>query len=264
MIAVHAGIAIRDIVRSFRQFSLAWFLAWEDIRQRYVRTLLGPLWIVISTGIWFGVMGFVMSNLFRQNLHDYMPFMVCGLLMWVLISTSLSESSTILLAAAGLITSFNIPIFIHYLRFTLRNSIIFFHNLLILLIVLLIFPPKVTEATLLVIPGLLLNMLILTSVAVLLSLMHLRYRDTNVAVASALQILPFITPIFWDKAMLEKHKWIADINPFYHMIDIVRAPVLGEYPSANSWVIASLMGVVLFFLACGLFVRYRQRIIFWL
>ena len=248
MIAIHARTAIRDIGRSFRQFPLAWFLAWEDIRQRYVRTLLGPLWIVLSTGIWFGAMGFVMANLFRQNLHDYMPFMVSGLLMWVLISTSLSESTTILLTASGLITSFSIPIFIHYLRFILRNYIIFFHNLLILLIVLLLFPPKITEATWLVIPGLLLNMLILTSLAV----------------ASALQILPFITPIFWDKAMLEKHKWIADINPFYHMIDIVRAPVLGEYPSGNSWVTASVMGVILFFLACGLFVRYRQRIFFWL
>lgn len=260
----YVTIARRDIACSFRHFSLACFLAWEDIRQRYVRTLLGPFWIVLSTGVWFGVMGFVMAILFHQDMHHYLPFMVSGLLVWVLIATSLGESSTVLTMAAGLISSFAIPIFTHYLRFVLRNYIIFLHNAVILLVVLFIYPPPVTTATWLVVPGLLLDLVILMSLAVLLSLANLRYRDTHLAVQSALQILPFITPIFWSKAMLAKHQWIADINPFYHMIDIVRAPILGHSPSEVSWLAAAGLAAGLLVLACIVFVRYRHRIIFWL
>jgi ABC-type polysaccharide/polyol phosphate export permease len=257
-------LAIQDIVRSLRDIGLAAFLAWEDIRQRYVRTMLGPLWIVLSTGILFSVMGFVMANLLHQKISDYLPFMISGLLVWGLISSSISESSQVLVTSVPLITSFPIPIFTHYIRFVLRNYIIFLHNVIILLIVLALFPPQVNFHTWLVIPGLALDMLILMSMAIFLSLANLRYRDTHLAVASTMQVLPFVTPIFWDRGMLEDHKWIADVNPFYHMIQIVRGPMLGQAVSVVSWEVAAALAVTLLITACFLFTRYRHRIIFWL
>lgn len=260
----YVAIALSDIGRGLRDYRLATFLAWEDIRQRYVRTMLGPLWIVVSTGIWFSMMGFVMANLFGRDPGEYMPFLVTGLLVWLLVSSSINESSSVLTKAAPLISSFPIPIFTHYLRFILRNYIIFMHNVLILLVVLAIFPPTVTAYTWLALPGLLLDLVILMGLSVLLSLANLRYRDTHLAVASAVQILPFITPIFWDRGMLKNHFWIADINPLYHMIQVVRAPVLGQSPAALSWIVTASMAVGLFSAACLLFVRYRHRIIFWL
>jgi len=256
--------AIRDVTGSFRLFGLAFFLAWDDIRQRYVRTMLGPLWIVLSTGIWFAAMGVVMANLFGQSLAEYLPFMASGLLVWLLISTSISESSQVLIAAAPLITSFPIPVFTHYLRFIFRNYIIFLHNLLILAAVLLVYPPDITAATWLVAPGLLLDMFILLGLAVILSLVNLRYRDANLAVASAMQVLPFVTPIFWDKPMLQHHRWLADINPFYHMVEIVRGPILGRAPNLLSWEITGVLALFSLTLAAYLFVRFRHRIIFWL
>lgn len=264
MYPLYVRVAANDIARSIKEFRLAVFLAWEDIRQRYVRTTLGPWWIVFSTGVWFSVIGFVMANLFGQDLNEYLPYIFAGLLAWVLISTSIAESSHVLLSSASLISSFPIPIFTHYIRFVLRNYIIFLHNVLILLIVLLIFPIKVTSSTWLVIPGLLLNMLILMSLSVFLSLANLRYRDTHLAVASAMQVLPFVTPVFWHKEMLKNHAWIADINPFYHMVEIVRTPILGNPPSSLSWLVTSAMALGLLALACLLFIRYRHRIIFWI
>jgi len=264
---MHASFARRarkDMADSFRQFDLALFLAWEDIRQRYVRTMLGPLWIVLSTGIWFGLMGFVMANLFQQKLEDYFPFLISGLLIWVLISTSISESAQVLVSAAPLISTFSIPIFTHFLRFVMRNYIIFFHNLIILVLVFLFYPPHVTVATWLVLPGLALDMIILLGLSVFLSLANLRYRDTHLAVASAMQVLPFLTPIFWDRSMLKTRLWVADFNPFYHMIEIVRGPLLGKAPLMMSWYVAIGMAVCLCGAGCVLFMRYRHRIIFWL
>ena len=104
-------IAYRDIYLAVRQIRLAAFLAYEDIRQRYVRTMLGPLWIVLSTGVWFAVMGFVMSNLFHQPMKEYLPFIISGLLSWVLISTCIQESSQVLVSSAPLIYVFRYSYF---------------------------------------------------------------------------------------------------------------------------------------------------------
>jgi ABC-2 type transport system permease protein len=260
----YVGIAIADISKGLRDYRLAAFLAWEDIGQRYKRTMLGPMWIVLSTGIWFSAMGFVMANLFGHSPAEYLPFMTSGLLVWLLISASIIDSAQALTVAAPLISSFPIPIFTHYLRFVMRNYFVFLHNVIILLIVFAIYPPEVTHYTWMVIPGLLLNMVILMSLAVFLSLANLRYRDTHLAIASAMQVLPFITPIFWDRGMLKAHLWIADINPLYHMIQIVRSPLLGQAASIHSWMIASGLAAGLFAGACLLFVRYRHRIIYWL
>jgi ABC-type polysaccharide/polyol phosphate export permease len=264
MFSARTRIAIQDITHGLQETGLAAYLAWGDIRQRYVRTMLGPLWIVLSTGIWFSAMGFVMANLFNQGLAQYLPFLISGLLVWMLISMAISEGTQVLISSAPLISSFSIPIFTHFIRFTLRTYIIFLHNLIILLIVFIAFPPPLTAATFLILPGFLLNMLILSGAAVFLSLVNLRYRDTNLAVASALQILPFVTPIFWERGMLSNHRWIADINPFYHMVQIMRAPLLGEAPDLLSWVVTVLIAAGSLGLAFIFFVRYRHRIIFWL
>ncbi len=260
----YVDIAITDIRQGLSGYRLAAFLAWEDIRQRYVRTMLGPMWIVLSTGIWFTAMGFVMASLFGQPPSEYMPFMTAGLLVWLLISSSVIDSSQTLTLAAPLISSFPIPVFTHYLRFVMRNYFIFLHNVIILVIVFAIYPPKVDMYTWLALPGLLINMVILMSLAVFLSLANLRYRDTHLAVASAMQVLPFITPIFWDRGMLKNHHWIADINPLYHMIQIVRCPLLGQQAEAVSWAVTGGLAVSMFIGACLMFVRYRHRIIFWL
>lgn len=258
------NLAVQDILLGFKRFSLAVFLAWEDIRQRYVRTMLGPLWIVLSTGVWFGVMGFVMANLFGQRVGEYLPYLVSGLTVWLLISSCVNESSQVLVSSAPLITSFRIPIFTHYIRFILRNTIIFLHNALILGIVLCIFPPAVSADTWLLIPGLFVDLVILVAMAIFLSLANLRYRDTGLAIASAMQVLPFITPIYWNKESLHSNTWIADINPLYHMVEVVRAPILGHAPAPLSWAVAIGSAVFLFAGAVMMFIRYRHRIIFWL
>jgi ABC-type polysaccharide/polyol phosphate export permease len=256
--------ALADIVQGFRQIDMAAYLAWDDIRERYVRTFLGPLWIVLSTGIWFGVMGFVMGNIFGQHVSDYLPYLVCGLVSWLLISTCISEGSQVLIQAKRIITSYNLPIFLHFLRFILRNKIIFLHNAVILVVVLIIFPQPLTANTWLLIPGLLLNILILTSGAVLLALANIRYRDTHMVITNALQVLPYVTPIFWKRDMLKNHTWVADFNPIYHMIEVIRAPLLGTAPTTLSWMFTVGLGLTMPALALIAFLRFRHRIIFWL
>ncbi len=256
--------ARRDFAQSFKLIGLASFFAWQDIHERYVRTMLGPLWIVLSTGIWLGAMGFVMSSVFNQELREYLPYLACGLVTWQLFASSISEGAQVLVTAKRIIVAFNLPIFIHFIRYALRNSIIFLHNVVIILIVFLIFPQVLTAEMLLVVPALLLNIVILVSGAVILSLLNIRYRDTHLVIINALQVLPYVTPIFWHRDMLGERTWIADLNPLYHMIEIARAPMLGLNPALLSWQVTIGLAVGLPLAAFAMYLRYRHRIIFWI
>ena len=45
---VAAGMDLQEGVRDWR---LSRLLAWQDIKQRYRRSTLGPLWLTLSSGI---------------------------------------------------------------------------------------------------------------------------------------------------------------------------------------------------------------------
>ena len=45
------ALALRDIVGGARASHLWGMLAWQDIRRRYRRSVLGPIWLTISMGV---------------------------------------------------------------------------------------------------------------------------------------------------------------------------------------------------------------------
>jgi lipopolysaccharide transport system permease protein len=57
---------------------------------------------------------------------------------------------------------------------------------------------------------------------------------------------------------------MLDLNPFYHFIQIVRAPLLDQEPSLENWVVSISIAVVGWIVTLMLFGRYRRRIAYWL
>ena len=83
-------------------------------------------------------------------------------------------------------------------------------------------------------------------------------------VVSFLQVIFFVTPVFWAPDSLGRWKVFADLNPLFAAIDIVRAPLLGISSQPWSWPImlaTTLIGGSGTFL---FFARFRSRIAYWL
>jgi len=57
---------------------------------------------------------------------------------------------------------------------------------------------------------------------------------------------------------------LAHINPVFHFIEIVRAPLLGKLPMAESWLVALVTIGLGFAAALLLFQRVSRRIVYWL
>jgi ABC-2 type transport system permease protein/lipopolysaccharide transport system permease protein len=90
-----------------------------------------------------------------------------------------------------------------------------------------------------------------------------RFRDVPQLINSVVQIVFFVTPIMWKPELLRSRTFIADFNPFYHLLEIVRAPLLGTLPSAKSYIAVLLITLVNVVIVGAFFARFRSRISYW-
>jgi lipopolysaccharide transport system permease protein len=91
-----------------------------------------------------------------------------------------------------------------------------------------------------------------------------RYRDMQQVVVSLLQVLMFLTPIFWRADQLPQRSVFVDWNPAYYFVEVVRAPLLGTQAHEGVYATAAWITAALCLAGLLLFARYRLRIVYWL
>lgn len=236
-----------------------------DIRIRYKRTVLGPLWITLSMTATFIAVGMLFSAVYKNDVHHYLPYLACGMVIWALIGAIAAEGPTIFVNAHHIISSLRVPLVVHVLRCVVRNGIVFFYNSAAAAASYFVLGGEWHASQGLLLLTLPLFFTILFSAGLILAIVGARYRDLGPMLTVGLQLLFFMTPIMWTPGDLpDARKWWVAVNPFYHVIEIVRAPMLGEIPPPLSvWV-----SLVCLLLLAGtgylLFCLFRRRISYWL
>ena len=81
----------RDLLAGVRAWPLWTMLGWNDIRQRYRRSVLGPFWITISMAIFIALLGVIYSHIFNIGLKTYLPYLSLGYIIWGFISDDRGE-----------------------------------------------------------------------------------------------------------------------------------------------------------------------------
>lgn len=257
-------LAVRDIIDGLRLWRLAFTLGWLDIKLRYRGSLLGPLWLTLSTAVMIGALGVLYAALFHMNLREYLPFLALSQVLWAFLSSLISDGCVCFTSSEPLILSNRMPLSVHAIRALVRGVLILAHNVIVIVIVDVWFRVWPGEALPLVIPGLLLWMVDCFAIALFLGAVGARFRDIPPIVGSIVQIAFFITPVIWKPAQLGVHAWVLPFNPFFCLLEIVRAPMLGEVPSQMTWLMAGVFSLLLFAATWWLFTRSRGRVAFWL
>ena len=258
----------RDILEGIRNHRLWGFLGWQDIRQRYRRSLLGPLWLTLSTGLMLTMMSFLYGGILKMSIDIYAPYLVAGTIIWNLISSLLNECCNSLIESSNIIKQVRLPISIHVIKVVWRNYIIFFHNAIIIVLVWAYFDRNFNFYELL---SIVISLVVIAANGLLIGLILgpicARYRDISQIVTNIIQITYFITPIMWMPSVIADRgfaRWILLFNPLFHFIEIFRAPLLGLPTPHESWII--VFAITIFnVIACIFFLgRFRNRIPYWL
>lgn len=255
--------ALDDFLEGLHRWELWGTMGWYDVRQHYRRSVLGPFWLTLSMGIMVGALGFLYGGLFGHSMQDYLPYLALGLIFWAFMASFMTEGCAVFTAAAPFIHQVNAPLSIYPFRLLWKNLIILAHNALVFLGIAVLFGVWPGAAIIFLIPALALVAIAGFSTSVLLGLLTSRFRDIPPIVASLVQILFFASPILWKPDQVPARAVFVDSNPFYHLLNIVRQPLLGEPPALSSWIFSFGLTVVVLLLAAMAFVRFRSRIAYW-
>jgi ABC-type polysaccharide/polyol phosphate export permease len=262
------GEALEDLAGTLSHWRLWIELGLRDIKARYRRTVIGPFWTVLSAAIFILALGVVYSLLWHIDISEFLPYFSAGYISWILLTTSVSESCSAFTSASQVITSLRLPYMMHIFHIIWRNLIVFAHCLVVHAAVLLFFRVPLTAGFLLLPVGLALLIVNLYWVGLIIAIVCARFRDITQVITSVLLIALFVTPIFWPASRLDGQPLakllLADCNPAYHLIEVIRQPLLGEAAKPLSYVVLLATGTTGLLLALAFFSRYRRRIAYWL
>jgi len=264
------GRAVADLRQGLSQRELWLSLGWQDIKQRYRRSTLGPLWITIATGVMAAALGILYSILFQIPLATFLPHVTVGLILWGFISGCIKDGSEVFIANEGLIKQLPSALSVHVYRLVWRQVLFLCHNLVIWVVLMVVFPRHLGWELLLAVPGLALLVVNGVWVSLLFGIVATRFRDLAPLLDSLVQLLFYMTPIVWTTSTLKAQGGqvadrarIAEINPLFHYLEIVRAPMIGEPVAAYHWWIVlgcTAAGLLLAFVVLR---RFRARVPYW-
>jgi ABC-type polysaccharide/polyol phosphate export permease len=258
------AVAVYDLRDAVARYPLWVHQGWIDVVQRYRRTIIGPFWHTLSLGFFIVAMGTIWAVILKVDAYSYFRYVTINLVIWTLISNFINEGTTILINGQSTALSMRFPFVAFALAHVWRGLLMFLHHMILYVLVVVGTQLIPTPATALAIPALILILLNGVWMSLLIGIGCLKFRDMAPAVASAMQVLIFITPIFWPTTMLgPRLEFVAQFNPFYHLVLILREPLLGVAPPLASWIWSLgflAVGSVITFWIYG---RYRDRFAYW-
>jgi ABC-type polysaccharide/polyol phosphate export permease len=220
-----------------------------DLRLRYRRSALGLAWSLLNPLMMTGILCFVFSAMFHQEIAEYAPFLLVGLAFWNFIASSVNHGCHCLHIGEQYIRQFPAPMAVYPLRTVLGAM---FHFLLALgVAILLTWGFKGTSnvyALWSLLPAVVLLAITGWALAVVVSFGNAYLPDTAQLCEVGLQFAFYLTPIIYTPAAAQASgKKIPGMeaalacNPFAWLVRLLREPILhGHPPSMLTFGIAAL------------------------
>lgn len=241
-------IHARDLLRE---------LVGRDMKLRYKRSFLGIVWSLLNPLLQLLIYYFVFALLLPLNIPHYISFLFTGVLVWNWFHSSVVFATGAIVDNRDLIRRPGFPIAILPTVTVTSHLIHFLIAMPILLIFLIVDVGRITGA-LAALPLVVAVQFIMTlSLAYLVATSHVRFRDTQYLLSVVLQLLFFVTPIFYDMTSIpERYRSLLNLNPMVHLVDAYRAILIhGEWPDPVS--LGILAGGSMLLLAIGYMIFVR-------
>ena len=254
---------LRNLAALLRYRGLIQSLVARELKARYRGSFLGFFWSFINPLLLLLVYSFVFTYIMPANykgIEQYELFLFCGILPWTWFSSSLLESSGVLISGGNLIKKVLFPAEILPIVTVLANMVHFFFGLSILVLFLFWYRAPITPYELLWFPVVVLVQLILTlGFALILSALAVHFRDVRDIIGNLMTFWFFATPIIYPYQAMGDKIWVLNLNPFTHLAISYQEILFFEGPVGHwRWLLA-LGGASIAFFMFGYFVFDRLR-----
>lgn len=255
----------KDIRDSLAHWQFWFHLGLDDILKQYRRSFLGPVWISLNTALFILAFSLIGAQIFRVELREYLVYFCVGHIVFLFLSSLLTEGCQCFIAAQAFLKQTPYPKLVFVLRVLWRCVIVMAHNLPVLLLVVLLFGDLGAIRFDLLLLGWCLTIATAVPLLACLGAVCARYRDVPMLVGSVMQIAMFITPVMWRVDQLtDTARAVVYFNPIAAYLELLRAPLMGAVPGPHAYAMAlgvlavSMLGLV------TVFRRSRRRLVYWL
>ena len=220
-------------------------LAWKNVRLRYKSSLLGFAWTLLNPLLFLGIFLLIFSQAFPQ-VPNYAVFALTGLVFWTFFSTVSGHMLGALVENANVLKSLAVP----PLAFPLGQLLAGLFNLALsfipLAFILAWFGWRPAPSHLLILPATALFTVFIFGIGLGLCALNVYFRDIGLLWSALLPAFFYLTPIAYPPDLVpDRLRWIAELNPLYHFIALVRAIIVeGVVPTGEAWITTLLIAAV--------------------
>lgn len=217
----------------------------RELQVRYVRSLLGGLWLILPPLVMIAVYAVVFTHLMRgAGLPDHGPYtysvyLCAGMLSWQWFSELLTRAQVLFTQHAGLIRKTTVP----WGVLLACDALVATAGLAIQLVLfgLLLAGVGLWPGWALVaaLPVLVVQGLLALGIGLLLSVFHVFFRDVGLALPLLLQLWFWLTPIVYPAGILPPAlQPLLDWNPLTPIVQAYQSAVLPGYAALDTAAIA--------------------------
>jgi ABC-type polysaccharide/polyol phosphate export permease len=265
------GIGIMNLWRDMRE-SLGerefWaYAVWLDMVTRYRRTRMGVLWLFLPPLAYVLGLGAVYAQMMGKDLYWFLPHLGFGYILWRFAIQAVTEASDVFHAHNAFVMDGRVRLTDYILRTMAKASLYLGTGLLVVVPIALV-DPTISLSTLptllLTIPVFLLNILWMATV---IALVGARMRDTREIINTCLIFGFLFTPILWDASLVPPDTIrgiVMRLNPFFHLVEFVRAPVFGLMPEPSTLQAIAGMTAGGWLVAAFCYRRYARYVALWI
>jgi len=258
------SVALLDLKEALERYPLWLHQGWVDVVHKYRRTRIGPLWHTISLAIFIVAMGTFYSVILKIDPVTYFRNVTVNYIVWILISSAITDGTGHFVAAQATALSMRFPYCAYSFAQTWRGLLMFGHHLILYILIAAATLLVPSRAMVFAIPALALVLLNCVWLSMITGIACLRFRDLSPAITSGVQVLMLITPVFWPVSMLGKQfAFLAELNPFSHLVAVLRDPMLGRIPDTGDWLWVAGSAAVGWLVTLWIYGRYRDRFAYW-
>jgi lipopolysaccharide transport system permease protein len=234
-------------------------LVLRDLKARYRGSALGLLWTLLNPLLHMAIYVLVFSIYIRIEMEHYAAFLLCGLLPWIWLSSSLLMGATSIVDGGSLLKKVFFPPQILPAVTVMANGVNFLLGIPILFVLLLFFDVHLGSA-LVALPLIILLQYALTlGLTLVVSAASVRYRDIPQILGHMLTFWFFLSPIIYPATQVpERFRAFLSLNPLTPFVVAYQDALLyNEYPSWESIVAMLVIGGIALVVGVLVFDRFR-------
>ena len=266
-IGFNPWVPVSDLFQGAARMPLWTAFAADEIQQRYRRSKLGLVWIVISYLIFVGSISLFFGNFSALGHGHFSVYVAVNFAIFTFLLANFTDGCAVFWRARAWISSVPLPHSVHVFKSVSRSLFVFAIQFALALTMFFYYGYRLHSVAWEAIPAFLILCVDAVLVQMILGYITARYRDIEHLVLSLTRVMFFITPVLWVR---EEHSGpglrntVAVLNPFTHALEIFSAPILGRHADILSWQVILCCSGALLLLSMFVGGYAYRRLPYWL